>query len=239
MTRQCGVGASGRESGCWPHGGREPVFRPCARRSASCWSGRTAFGAVRFDGESYWLRLPAAAGPPGPLPPLTGSALVLAMVLIAVATLVSEDLTCIATGLLVARGSLEFLPATFACAAGIFFGDLGLYALGRLGRQPTRREPMPTYQRCRSWLGFLVVLLGAAGVLGSAADDLGRVDQRRHRRKRVVELVRDDPDDFFPYGGLLAAELGEQISKEDGVGDAVGFIEEQVATWHERRRAVG
>jgi hypothetical protein len=37
-------------------------------------------------------------------------------------------------------------------------------------------------------------LVGPVGVLGSLADELGRVDQRRYRRERVVELVGDDPE---------------------------------------------
>jgi membrane protein DedA with SNARE-associated domain len=56
--------------------------------------------------------------------------------LIALATFVSEDLTCIATGALVASGRLGFLPGVLACVAGIFFGDLLLYFAGRLLGRP-------------------------------------------------------------------------------------------------------
>ncbi len=45
------------------------------------------------------------------------------LLLIALATLVSEDLTCIATGVLVAQGKLGFLSGTLACLLGIFFGS--------------------------------------------------------------------------------------------------------------------
>ncbi|MGH7702958.1 MAG: VTT domain-containing protein, partial [Gemmatimonadales bacterium] len=66
--------------------------------------------------------------------------------LIAAATLVSEDLTCITTGLLVARGTIGFLPGTIACLAGIFAGDLGLFFTGRiLGRRVLGWPPL-------SWL---------------------------------------------------------------------------------------
>ncbi len=65
-------------------------------------------------------RLAAAADPRGFRPPRTvGLALIVALVLLALATLVSEDLTCIAAGLLVARGSLGFVEAAAACATGI------------------------------------------------------------------------------------------------------------------------
>lgn len=46
-------------------------------------------------------------------------------------TLASEDLTCIAGGILSADGRIAFPLAVGACAAGIWLGDCGLYALGR------------------------------------------------------------------------------------------------------------
>ena len=65
------------------------------------------------------------------------------MVLIAAATLVSEDLTCIGTGILVARGSIGFWPGTIACLIGIFVGDVAFFALGRLaGRPALKRRPL-------------------------------------------------------------------------------------------------
>jgi membrane protein DedA with SNARE-associated domain len=75
---------------------------------------------------------PAAAGSPLEL----GAAL-------ALATLVSEDLTCIAAGLLVAGGRLGFAAAALACFVGIFVGDLALVAVGRwLGRPAVARRPL-------------------------------------------------------------------------------------------------
>jgi membrane protein DedA with SNARE-associated domain len=47
-------------------------------------------------------------------------------------TFASEDLTCVAAGILVARGEVSFPVAVGACAAGIFVSDIGLYLLGRL-----------------------------------------------------------------------------------------------------------
>lgn len=58
-------------------------------------------------------------------------------------TWVSEDLTCIAAGLLVAQGGMGFVPATLACMLGIFSGDVLLYLAGRtLGRAAVRRAPL-------------------------------------------------------------------------------------------------
>jgi membrane protein DedA with SNARE-associated domain len=62
---------------------------------------------------------------------------------LALATLVSEDLTCIAAGLLVAHGKLDFTTAAIACYLGIWIGDLLLVAAGRwLGRPALVRRPL-------------------------------------------------------------------------------------------------
>ena len=77
------------------------------------------------------------------LPPATGFALVVTLALIAAATFVSEDLTCIGTGLLVARGSLPWFPGIMACLIGIWVGDLLLYGAGRfIGRPVVRIAPL-------------------------------------------------------------------------------------------------
>jgi membrane protein DedA with SNARE-associated domain len=47
-------------------------------------------------------------------------------------TLVSEDLTCVAVGLLIRRGELDALTGIVACFAGIYAGDLGVWISGRL-----------------------------------------------------------------------------------------------------------
>jgi membrane protein DedA with SNARE-associated domain len=63
--------------------------------------------------------------------------------LIALSTLISEDLTCIATGALIAGGKIGFVPGALACVAGIFFGDLLLYCAGRfIGRQILGWRPL-------------------------------------------------------------------------------------------------
>jgi membrane protein DedA with SNARE-associated domain len=58
---------------------------------------------------------------------------------LAAGTLVSEDLTSISAGLLAREGVLDLLPAIAACTAGVYVGDLGLWALGRVvGRRALR-----------------------------------------------------------------------------------------------------
>lgn len=82
---------------------------------------------------------------------------------IALATFVTEDLTCIGAGLLVAQGKIAFVPATLACLAGIFTGDLLLFLGGRFAGRPVRRfVPAEKLERASNWLsakGMIVVLL--------------------------------------------------------------------------------
>src|SRR5690348_8822261 len=80
--------------------------------------------------------------------------------LIALATFASEDLTCIATGGLIAAGKIGFLPGMLACIAGIYFGDLLLYFGGRLvGRPIVKWRPLrrilteEKLDRASAWLG--------------------------------------------------------------------------------------
>lgn len=75
--------------------------------------------------------------------PAVGLALGILIVLIALGTLVSEDLACIGAGLMVAHGILTYPWAAFAAFLGIFVGDLLLFAAGRfIGRPALRRAPI-------------------------------------------------------------------------------------------------
>jgi membrane protein DedA with SNARE-associated domain len=51
---------------------------------------------------------------------------------LAAGTLVSEDFTSISAGLLARDGVIGLVPAIAACTAGVYVGDLGLWALGRI-----------------------------------------------------------------------------------------------------------
>jgi membrane protein DedA with SNARE-associated domain len=55
-------------------------------------------------------------------------------ILIALSTLVSEDLTCIATGLLIAQRRIDSLNGLLGCTLGIFVGDLLLVIAGRYAK---------------------------------------------------------------------------------------------------------
>lgn len=68
------------------------------------------------------------------------------LVALVVGTLVSEDLTCLTAGMLVASGHLPFSAALGACLTGIVIGDGVMFGMAhRLGRPFLRRRPM-------SWL---------------------------------------------------------------------------------------
>jgi len=55
------------------------------------------------------------------------------------ATFITEDGACLAAGALAGQGRISFALALGACFTGIFFGDLGLYWVGRLfGRSFTK-----------------------------------------------------------------------------------------------------
>lgn len=78
-----------------------------------------------------------------PAQTIEGIGLVVLWFLIAVATFVSEDLTSISAGILVAKGVVGFALATSACLIGIFVGDMLLYLAGRfLGRDFVSKAPL-------------------------------------------------------------------------------------------------
>lgn len=78
---------------------------------------------------------------------------------LAAATLASEDLACIAAGLLIAAGGADPWVALSGCLAGILVGDFGVFALGRwsgksiLGSRLTRAVPTHRLDEIRHWLG--------------------------------------------------------------------------------------
>lgn len=120
------------------------VFRdPEVLRPIGDFVDRVDVGEAQVRSTAEPARIAAAEDPNGfQPPPITGFALTITLVLLALATLVSEDLSCIAAGLLVARGSLGFVEASMACGLGIFFGDMMLYGLGRLGRPWLAKAPL-------------------------------------------------------------------------------------------------
>jgi membrane protein DedA with SNARE-associated domain len=72
------------------------------------------------------------------------------------ATFISEDLTCVGAGLLVATGRAEWSLAVAACFVGIVLGDAGVWLLGRVAGNRgwvRRRFPEPRLTDLSAWLG--------------------------------------------------------------------------------------
>jgi membrane protein DedA with SNARE-associated domain len=88
----------------------------------------------RITGAGKWLSSL-------PVEPVQGKSLVWVVLLLAAATLISEDLTCIGAGLLVARGTIGLVPAVGASFSGIFLGDILLFLAGRFIGRPALKIP--------------------------------------------------------------------------------------------------
>lgn len=87
---------------------------------------------MNADAISHWLLGAAAAGGAGWL-----------LGALALATFLSDDLACLAGGVLVGLQQVDFLPAAIACWGGILTGDLLLVAAGRhFGRAALQRRPL-------------------------------------------------------------------------------------------------
>ena len=113
-----------------------------------------AFGAtteVVGKIKDFYAEIPRGPGPrmsaPAkeypPIPHATGSRYWILLIIILLFCLVAEDPTCLATGLLVGMGIIDFWSGVAACTVSIFIGDVALYSLGRyFGRQALRRVPL-------------------------------------------------------------------------------------------------
>lgn len=91
-----------------------------------------------------------------PLPFLDTATGSLLFALLVMATFVSEDLTCLAAGLLVSAGHFDWFPAVIACFVGIALGDAGVWLIGRAagGRAWVQRW-LPQSRRAEfsNWFG--------------------------------------------------------------------------------------
>jgi membrane protein DedA with SNARE-associated domain len=106
---------------------------------------RVKQGVARTRSDASEERKTAAAGAfdPARLPQARGINLLVLMLLLALATLASEDLASIGAGLLVAQGRLGFFAGSIACGIGILLGDVAIYWAGRLlGRPWLCRVPL-------------------------------------------------------------------------------------------------
>ncbi|MEK7727414.1 MAG: VTT domain-containing protein, partial [candidate division KSB1 bacterium] len=122
------------------HGGHGLIFsRPQEMMNAvNAFAQKVERGEARTRSQAEPQRIAHAREPfdPSVRPKPSGITLFVLMLMLALATWVSEDLTCIGAGLLVADGTMGFVPATLACLFGIYFGDMLLFFAGRYLREP-------------------------------------------------------------------------------------------------------
>ncbi|MCK6456394.1 MAG: VTT domain-containing protein [Phycisphaerae bacterium] len=139
---------------------------------------------------------------------------------ISAATFVSEDATCIVTGLLIRAGQLYWAVGLGACVFGIFLGDLGLWLLGRVfGRRvlawswvrarlpPSRVEHFGQWFERRGWTAVLAARFvpGTRLPVYIAAGILGRRARRFALWAFLAALV------WTPVLVLLVVVLGEAV----------------------------
>ncbi len=121
------------------------IFRDPAPMAATLdgFLSRVEAGTATTRAQADPARIAAAQRPidPSTFPRAQGPTLLVVGGLLAAATLVSEDLTCITAGLMASQGRISLLAATIACFLGIFIGDLGLLAAGRAFGRPLLRLP--------------------------------------------------------------------------------------------------
>jgi pimeloyl-ACP methyl ester carboxylesterase/membrane protein DedA with SNARE-associated domain len=125
---------------------------------ATQWIEDVERGEARSRSRSSAPRVAASQAAPAEGAGLQAEGLAAAILvsLLVLGTFLSEDLTGIAAGLLIAQGRLDWATGLLAVFCGIFFGDLLLYAAGRvLGRRLLRHRPW-------RWLLREEDLLGAA-----------------------------------------------------------------------------
>ncbi len=123
--------------------GGHSVFRRDPAMLADYYNGFLAKLAAPDGVQKMSRAVPEADLPYPPVESANGSRVIVLMLMILVCTFVAEDPTCLAAGLLVAQGLVDFVPAMLACLIGIFIGDLSLYMIGRfLGRPILRKPPL-------------------------------------------------------------------------------------------------
>lgn len=111
---------------------------------------RVESGKAKTRATADVSRIEKAAEPfnPNSIPKAIGITAFVFFCFLALATLISEDLTCISAGVMAAQGRISFTLAVAACLFGIFVGDVLLFLAGRyLGRPALKRAPLKWFVR--------------------------------------------------------------------------------------------
>ncbi len=133
---------------------------------------------LAFTAEPAPAQVPAVEKYPA-LPSAAGSHYWILLVIIVICTFVAEDPTCLATGLMVAVGIIDFWSGAAACTTGIFIGDLVLYSIGRFfGRQAITKAPFKWFikeSKVNQWAGWFSTPQGLLVVVSSRFIPASRV----------------------------------------------------------------
>jgi len=150
-------------------GGRDAVFEAQTK---------VVGDILAFTAEPAPAPEPAAEKYPA-LPSAAGSHYWILLVIIVICTFVAEDPTCLATGLMVAVGIIDFWSGAAACTTGIFIGDLVLYSVGRFfGRKAITKAPFKWFikeSKVNQWAGWFSTPQGLLVVVSSRFIPASRV----------------------------------------------------------------
>lgn len=128
----------------WIDGGHFALFRrgPAIATEIARFVDRVESGTALRRAQAPADRVAAAALPFRPEGPVTRGVLATLafFALVWAASMLSEDLTCIGVGLLVARGQVDFGTGVAAAVFALWSGDLLLFGAGRLAARRLRAE---------------------------------------------------------------------------------------------------
>lgn len=110
------------------------------KKSPELWSTQIEFfigqiergeAETRAAADRVRIEMSEAPFDAGDMDTISGWTLFIIILLLAIFTMISEDLACIAGGLIVATGVLDFWFAVLGCFAGILTADVMIYLMGR------------------------------------------------------------------------------------------------------------
>jgi membrane protein DedA with SNARE-associated domain/pimeloyl-ACP methyl ester carboxylesterase len=153
-------------------GGRDAAFADVAATAAK-------LGAFMLGAEQAPVAPSAAPASDPPVPTAQGARYWILMLIIVLCCLVAEDPTCLATGLLVGMGLIDFWSGAMACTVSIFIGDVALYSIGRFfGKQALTRAPLKWLlkpHQLDQWAGWFSTPRGLFVVVSSRFVPASRV----------------------------------------------------------------
>jgi len=153
-------------------GGRDAAFADVGATAAK-------LDAFMLAAEQAPAAPSAAPAADPPVPTAQGARYWILMLIIVLCCLVAEDPTCLATGLLVGMGLIDFWSGAMACTVSIFIGDVALYSIGRFfGKQALTRAPLKWLlkpHQLDQWAGWFSTPRGMFVVVSSRFVPASRV----------------------------------------------------------------